>query len=289
MKGIVLAGGNGSRLHPITKGVTKQLLPIYDKPMVYYPISILMIAGIQRIAIISDGSEIHRFKQLLGDGSDFGVSFEFIEQSKPGGIAEAFLLSKDFIENDSVTLILGDNIFYGTGLKGLIESAIRQNIGATIFAHRVNDPSQFGVVNFDNDGAPVSIVEKPKASKSKYAVTGLYVYDNDVIDIAASLTPSDRGELEITDVNINYLSRKKLNVQILGRGYSWLDAGTHDSLLEAGKFVQIIEKRQGLKIACLEEIAYYNGWLSGEQIKTIGNMSDNTSYGQYLLSIADGK
>jgi len=289
MKGIVLAGGNGSRLHPITKGVTKQLLPIYDKPMVYYPISILMIAGIQRIAIISDGSEIHRFKQLLGDGSDFGVSFEFIEQSKPGGIAEAFLLSKDFIENDSVTLILGDNIFYGTGLKGLIESAIRQNIGATIFAHRVNDPSQFGVVNFDNDGAPVSIVEKPKASKSKYAVTGLYVYDNDVIDIAASLTPSDRGELEITDVNINYLSRKKLNVQILGRGYSWLDAGTHDSLLEAGKFVQIVEKRQGLKIACLEEIAYYNGWLSGEQIKTIGNMSDNTSYGQYLLSIADGK
>ena len=289
MKGIVLAGGNGSRLHPITKGVTKQLLPIYDKPMVYYPISILMIAGIQRIAIISDGSEIHRFKQLLGDGSDFGVSFEFIEQSKPGGIAEAFLLSKDFIENDSVTLILGDNIFYGTGLKGLIESAIRQNIGATIFAHRVNDPSQFGVVNFDNDGAPVSIVEKPKASKSKYAVTGLYVYDNDVIDIAASLTPSDRGELEITDVNINYLSRKKLNVQILGRGYSWLDAGTHDSLLEAGKFVQIVEKRQGLKIACLEEIAYYNRWLSGEQIKTIGNMSDNTSYGQYLLSIADGK
>lgn len=289
MKGIVLAGGNGSRLHPITQGVTKQLLPIYDKPMVYYPISILMIAGIKRIAIISASSEIHRFKKLLGDGSDFGVSFEFIEQSKPGGIAEAFLLSKDFIEDDSVTLILGDNIFYGTGLKGLIESAIRQNTGATIFAHRVSDPSQFGVVNFDNHGAPVSIVEKPKNSKSTYAVTGLYVYDNDVVDIAANLKPSDRGELEITDVNINYLSRKKLNVQILGRGYSWLDAGTHDSLLEAGKFVQIVEKRQGLKIACLEEIAYHNGWLSSEQIKIIGSMSSNTSYGQYLLSIADGK
>ena len=288
MKGIVLAGGTGSRLYPVTKGVTKQLLPIYDKPMVYYPISVLMIAGIQQIAIISASSEIHRFKQLLGDGSDFGVSFEFIEQSKPGGIAEAFLLSKDFIGKDSVTLILGDNIFYGTGLKGLIESAIRSNIGATIFAYRVNDPSQFGVINFDNSGTPVSIVEKPEAPNSKYAVTGLYIYDNDVVDIASSLTPSKRGELEITDVNINYLSRKKLNVQRLGRGYSWLDAGTHDSLLEAGKFVQIFEKRQGLKIACLEEIAYYNGWLTVEQIKMIGNLSNNTSYGQYLLSIVEG-
>ena len=287
MKGIVLAGGTGSRLYPITKGVTKQLLPIYDKPMVYYPISILMIAGIREIAIISASSEVHRFKQLLGDGSDFGVSFEFIEQSEPGGIAEAFVLSKDFIGEDSVTLILGDNIFYGTGLKGMIQSAIAKNVGATIFAYRVSDPSQFGVVTFDINSNPVSIVEKPKVPNSNYAVTGLYIYKNDVVDIASNLTASERGELEITDVNQNYLYRKKLNVQKLGRGYSWLDAGTHDGLLEAGKFVQIFEKRQGLKIACLEEIAYYNGWLTIEQVKTIGKLYSNTSYGQYLLSIAD--
>lgn len=287
MKGIVLAGGSGSRLYPVTMGVTKQLLPIYDKPMVYYPISVLMIAGIRDIAIISSSSEIHRFKKLLGDGSHFGVQFQFIEQLEPAGIAEAFILSKEFIGEDAVTLILGDNIFYGSGLNGVIKNAISNNVGATIFAHRVSNPSQFGVVKLDEDGKPLSIVEKPENPASKLAVTGLYIFNNDVIEIASNLKPSARGELEITDVNSQYLEENKLKVAVLGRGYTWLDAGTHDALLEAGKFVQIFEKRQGLKIACLEEIAYYNGWLTIEQVKTIGKRYSKTSYGQYLLSIAD--
>lgn len=287
MKGIVLAGGSGSRLYPITMGVSKQLLPIYDKPMVYYPISVLMIAGIREIAIIASSSEIHRFKRLLGDGSDFGVSFEFIEQPQPGGIAQAFILSKDFIGVDPVTLILGDNIFYGSGFGDMLRASIMNNVGATIFAYHVSNPKEFGVVEISKDGTALSITEKPETPKSKLAVTGLYIFDNQVVETAFNLKPSQRGELEITDVNEHYLKMEKLKVQVLGRGYTWLDAGTHDALLEAGKFVQIFEQRQGLKIACLEEIGYVNGWIIAEHIEQRGQLLSNTNYGQYLLSLLD--
>ena len=287
MKGIVLAGGRGSRLYPVTITTSKQLLPIYDKPMVYYPISVLMLAGIRKIAIIASSGEIDRFEQLLGNGADFGVSFEYIEQPTPGGIAEALILSKVFVGVDPVTLILGDNIFYGSGFGEMLRSSVANNVGATIFAYHVSNPREFGVVEIDRDGNVVSITEKPEAPKSKFAVTGLYVFDNQAIEIAFKLKPSQRGELEITDVNQHYLKKQKLKVQVLGRGYTWLDAGTHDALLEAGKFVQIFEQRQGLKIACLEEIGYINGWTTAEHIKQRGRLLRNTNYGQYLLSLLE--
>lgn len=287
MKGIILAGGSGTRLHPITQGVSKQLLPIYDKPMVYYPISVLMLAGIREILIISTPEDMPGFQRLLGDGARFGVSFSYAVQPSPDGLAQAFVIGADFIGSDSVCLVLGDNIFYGQHFSDQLARAVAQPSGATVFGYWVADPERFGVVEFDAQGRAVSIEEKPVAPKSSYAVTGLYFYDNDVVDIARNLQPSPRGELEITDVNTVYLRRGDLRVEKLGRGFAWLDTGTHDSLLEAGSFVQTIEKRQGLKVACLEEIAFQNGWITREQLQAQGTALKKTGYGQYLLNLVN--
>lgn len=285
MKGIVLAGGAGSRLHPITLGVSKQLLGVYDKPMIYYPISVLMLAKIRDILIITTPEDQSAFQRLLGDGSDFGVKFTYAVQPKPEGLAQAFIIGKEFIGRDSVALVLGDNIFYGANLKMLLKAAVDRKDGATVFGYYVCDPERFGVVEFDENGKAVSIEEKPKEPKSNYAVTGLYFYDNDVIKIAESLRPSARGELEITAVNNAYLEAGKLHVEVFKRGYAWLDTGTHDSMLEAANFIRTIETRQGLQIACLQEIAYDNGWMTKAEIEKSIQPMLKTEYGQYLKRI----
>lgn len=287
MKGIILAGGSGTRLYPITLGISKQMLPIYDKPMIYYPLSVLMLAGIRKILIISTPYDLPNFKRLLGDGSDFGIELSYAEQESPEGLAQAFIIGEKFIGTDRVCLILGDNIFYGYSFSKMLKSAILKKKGATLFAYHVTDPKRFGVVEFDKNKKVMSIKEKPKNPKSNYAITGLYFYDNRVIKIAKSLKPSSRGELEITDINNTYLKWDDLNVEIMGRGFSWLDTGTHETLMTAGHFVQAIEESQGLKIGCLEEIAFNNGWLDSEIIKKKGKLLSKTSYGQYLLRTID--
>ena len=289
MKGLVLAGGSGTRLYPITKGVSKQLLPVYDKPMVYYPISVLMLAGIRDILIISTPQDLPAFKRLLGDGSDYGVNFEYAEQPSPDGLAQAFIIGEKFIGNDSACLVLGDNIFHGTGLSKMLREAVRtaeQEQKATVFGYRVNDPERYGVAEFDKDGNCLSIEEKPAQPKSNYAVVGLYFYPNKVVEVAKNIKPSARGELEITTVNQKFLEDGELKVQTLGRGFAWLDTGTHDSLSEASTFVEVLEKRQGLKIACLEGIAYRNHWIDEDTMRQLAQPMIKNQYGQYLLRIA---
>lgn len=288
MKGIVLAGGSGTRLYPITKGVSKQLLPIYDKPMVYYPISVLMLAGIRDILIISTPQDLPGFRRLLGDGSDYGVHFEYAEQPSPDGLAQAFIIGEKFIGDDAACLVLGDNIFHGAGLTGMLKKAVQdaeQNQKATVFGYWVNDPERYGVAEFDREGNCLSIEEKPEHPKSSYAVVGLYFYPNKVVSVAKNIKPSARGELEITTVNQQFLSDGELKIQLLGRGFAWLDTGTHDSLSEASTFVEVIEKRQGLKIACLEGIAYRRGWISEERMRQLAQPMIKNQYGQYLLKV----
>lgn len=290
MKGIVLAGGTGTRLYPITKGISKQLMPIYDKPMVYYPISVLMLAGIREILIISTPHDLPGFKRLLGDGSDYGVRFEYAEQPSPDGLAQAFTIGEEFIGNDSVCLVLGDNIFHGAGFTSMLKEAVRvaeEEAKATIFGYWVSEPQRYGVAEFDVNGRCISIEEKPKEPKSNYAVVGLYFYPNRVVDIAKNITPSARGEYEITTVNQRFLEAEELKVQTLGRGFAWLDTGTHDSLSEASTYIEVLEKRQGLKVACLEGIAYRQGWITEERMRELAQPMLNNQYGQYLLKVID--
>lgn len=289
MKGIILAGGSGTRLYPITRGISKQLIPVYDKPMIYYPLSTLMLSGIRDVLIISTPEYMPLFQKLLGDGSELGMNFSYKVQEQPNGLAEAFILGEDFIGNDSVCLILGDNIFYGAGLSQLLQSAAAKSEGATVFGYHVNDPERFGVVEFDENMHALSIEEKPKNPKSNYAVTGLYFYDNDVVDLAKNIQPSARGELEITDVNTEYLRNGKLDVKLMGRGYAWLDTGTHDAMLEASNFIATIEKRQNLKVASLEEIAYRMGYVDANQLYQLAQPLKKNDYGQYLLRLLDQK
>ena len=289
MKGIVLAGGSGTRLHPVTLGISKQMLPVYDKPMIYYPLSVLMLAGIQEILVISTPEDLPGYQKLLGNGADFGIQLSYAEQPSPDGLAQAFLIGESFIGDGNVCLVLGDNIFYGYGFSAMLRDAAQRAEGATVFGYHVNDPARFGVLEFDTSGKVISLEEKPAKPKSNYAVTGLYFYDNRVVDIAKSVKPSGRGELEITDVNRAYLESGELNVSVMGRGFAWLDTGTHDSLMEAGQFVQTIEHRQGLKVACLEEIGYRNGWLSEEALQRQATALAKTGYGQYLQQVLDAE
>lgn len=284
-KGIILAGGSGTRLYPITKGVSKQLLPIYDKPMIYYPLSVLMLAGIREVLIISTPDDIDGFKRLLGDGQELGIDISYAVQPSPDGLAQAFIIGEAFIGDSNVCLVLGDNIFYGQGFTPLLRQAVNRQKGATVFGYQVKDPERFGVVAFDENKRAISIEEKPVKPKSNYAVTGLYFYDNDVIEIAKKVKPSERGEVEITTVNQMYMERGDLNVELLGRGFAWLDTGTHESLLEAAQFVETIEKRQGYKVACLEEIALNNGWLTKQKVAEVGQTMSKNAYGQYLLDL----